>query len=158
MNLFRLTTSRPQDPGFTLLELLAVVVLLSLTFTVTGVRLAATSTRAKLQATASRLRDLDAHTRLLARSGEPASLRLDGTQRHVNVQGIRSTELLATVTLPAEVTVQVRASSGDETITFDRLGRSKDYRVTVQAGETVLRWHVYGLTGYIRTDGPGANP
>jgi len=158
MNLFRLTTGRPQDPGFTLLELLAVVVLMTLTFSVTGVRLAATSTRAKLQTTASRLRDLDAHTRLLARSGEPAALRQDATRHYVNVRAIRANELLATVALPAEVMVQVRTSSGDETITFDRQGHSKDYRVTVQAGETVLRWQVYGLTGYIRTDGPGANP
>ncbi len=152
------TTRRPRTLGFTLLELLAVVVLLTLTFSIAGVRLAATSTRAKLHTAASRLRDLDAHTRLLARSGEPASLQLDAGQRRVSVHAILSTELLATVALPAEVSVEVRTSSGEEAITFDRLGRSKDYRVAMQAGETVLRWQVYGLTGYIRADGRGADP
>lgn len=152
------TTRRPRTQGLTLLELLAVLVLLALTFSVAGVRLAATSAHAQLQAAASRLRDLDAYTRLLARSGEPAFLQLDGAEHFVRVQAIRSTELLAGAAIPEGVSVEIRTSSGDEAITFDRLGRSPDYRVAMNAGETTLRWHVYGLTGYVRRDEPGADP
>ena len=138
-----------------MLELLAVVVLISLVFSVAGVRLAATSTHAKLHAATARLRDLDAHARLVARSGEPTVLRLDVQQHRMRVHSIRSSELVSSMQLPEEISAEIMTSSGQEAIVFDRLGRSQEYRVTLRAGETVITWEVYGLTGYMPGSIPG---
>ena len=149
-------TRRVRRLGLTLLELLAVIVVISLVISVAGVRLAATGTRARLHAVTARLRDLDAHARLVARSGEPAVLRLDVTQRLVRVHTIPANESLSIVQLPQEISAEIMTSSDQEAIVFDRLGHSQDYRVSLRAGDTVLRWEVYGLTGYMPRSIQGA--
>jgi prepilin-type N-terminal cleavage/methylation domain-containing protein len=131
--------------GLTLIELLAVVVILSMVAGVATVGLSATSDAAGLRAALAGWQDLDARARISARSGGPVTLALDQEQNALVLR--RGAEHLAEFQLPQGVTVHVESSGRPDRIEIDRHGRSIDYEVAITLGERVTRVSVRGLTG-----------
>ncbi len=149
MTLTRRCRSRGCRPTFTLIELLAVIVIVSLVAGIATVGLASASESAQLHATAAECRDLDGRARLFSRSLGQVVMSLNSERNSVMLHVTDSKELLSEVTLPDGASGQIHVGTPNKTIAFDRLGRSVDYEVQLQAGEHLIRWRVYGLTGLI---------
>ncbi len=144
-------TQPPRNRGraFTLLELLAVIVIMSLVAGLATTGLAAAGDQARLRAAAADWRTLDAHARLLGRSGEPVVMVVDEDAGEIRLDAVKSGGRLAGLALPPGVEVEVTGEPGDGPLTFDRTGRSRDYAVTLGLGGRQLGWEIYGLTGYV---------
>ncbi len=136
-------------PAFTLIELLAVIVIVSLVAGIATVGLASASQIAQLHAAAADWRDLDGRARLFGRSLGPVVMSLNSERNAVMLHAPDSKELLSVVTLPDGTAGQIETRTPNKMIAFDRLGRSVDYDVELRSGERVIRWRVYGLTGLI---------
>ncbi|MDQ7014618.1 MAG: prepilin-type N-terminal cleavage/methylation domain-containing protein [Planctomycetota bacterium] len=138
--------------GFTLIESLAVVVLLALVVGVVAASLAPAADRAAMDRAASAVLDADARARAIARRGEPVELRVaDGS---VWVRLAQHAPALVTRQLPAATTIELTSTvSGTPlgVIRFDARGRSPDYIFTVHSGERSTRTLVAGLTGSTTT-------
>ena len=134
--------------GFTLIESLAVVVLLALVVGVVAASLAPAADRAAMDRATSAVLDADARARAIARRGEPVELRVaDGL---VEVRLAQHAPALVTRQLPAATTVELTSTvsgTGLGVIRFDARGRSEDYIFTVHSGERSTRTLVAGLTG-----------
>ena len=149
MTLTRRCPSHGCRPAFTLIELLAVIVIVSLVAGIATVGLASASESAQLHAAAAEWRDLDGRARLFGRSLGPVAMSLNSERSAVMLHVTDSKELLSEVTLPDGTSGQIQTRTPNKTIAFDRLGRSVDYDVELRTGERVIQWRVYGLTGLI---------
>lgn len=147
--------TRAPRAAFTLIELLAVIVIVSLTIGLVTISLAATGERAYLRATVAQWRDLDARARAFARSLGSITMRLDQGSHAVQLHRDQSGELLTTVHLPQDLSATLGSEEPSHTIIFDRLGRSPDYDVKLLAkNNRTIHWHVCGLTGWITEGQP----
>lgn len=135
--------------AFTLIETLAVIVIVSLVTGIATVGLAAASDSARLRGAAAHWRDLDARARLFSRSLGPIVMSVDNQRNAVTLHSVGSNERLTAVLLPDGVWGRVGANPPTESIVFDRLGRSVDYDVEVRTAQRVIQWRVWGLTGLI---------
>ncbi len=135
--------------GLTLVEVLAVVLILSLAAGLATFSLAASSEAARLHAAISQWRDLDARARLHGRIREAVTMSLNDEGTAVRLHAIGSPEPLALVELPAGFTGQVRADPDGDSVTFDRRGRSADYQVELIVGNRTMRWQVLGISGLV---------
>ena len=142
-------TRRVASRSFTLIELLAVIVIITLTAGTVTVGLVSANTSAQLQAAVSQWRDLDARARTLSRALGPITMRLEAHHGLVQLSLLDSDERLAKITLPWNVSARLAIDRPTDTIVFDRLGRSPDYDVRLTLEDRVIAWHVCGLTGYI---------
>ncbi len=157
-------TIRRSRWAFTLIELLAVVVIISLVASVSLVSLAAGSESARLRASTSAWRDLDAHARLLAQSQGALIMELSADRTSVMLRAVTNGDQNPcsekTIHFPDGVTGEfVESNSGDARggIWFDRLGRSSSYEAILNGPADPITWRVNGLTGLIVTktsDGP----
>ncbi len=143
---------RNRASALTLIELLAVIVLMSLVAGLATIGLAAASDHARLRAAAADWRSLDAHARLLARSGEPIVMIVGEDTREIRLDSVESR--LASLALPVGVDVEVAGERDDGPVTFDRLGHSRDYAVSLRLDGRQLGWKVYGLTGFVVETSP----
>ena len=140
----------PRRPAaFTLIELLAVIVIVSLVAGVATMGLAATSDAARLHAAAAQWRDLDAKARLFSRSLGPVEISLGDDGEEIQLHRLQSEELLSKLSLPPGMTGRIHAPGAPPSIVVDRLGRSIDYEVELRSQERVVAWQVCGLTGLI---------
>ena len=140
--------------GFTLLEVLAVVVILSLVASAAMMGLSSANDEAVMRAARSVLQELDAKTRLYSRAGHRVSLRV-GESGAIEVRehgSDRNRIAFTAVSAQIQLTLQ-EVDSGETVIQFDRLGRSPDYRVVLQSAAGMERWHVCGLTGWFSKAG-----
>ena len=135
--------------GFTLLEVLAVIVLVSLVLGVTLPGLGASSALAHQRRAVAEVRDFDARARLHARAGGPVVLALEEEGRVLSLRRWPRGELLARTAWGGDVAVELRDEADDDEVYFDRAGRSADYDVVVRSDERVARWQVAGWTGWI---------
>ena len=138
--------------AFTLVETLAAAALLGLVASVVALGLAGAGDKARLGEAVTMVRDLDQRARELARSGGPVALGLDGELRRMTITGVeRRGSILAERWLPSAVDVTLREPGGSavNSITFDRLGRSRDYTVQLAASGNDLVLSVSGLTGWM---------
>ncbi len=149
MTLTQRCRSRGCRRAFTLIELLAVIVIVSLVAGIATVGLASASESAQLHAAAAEWRDLDGRARLFGRSLGPVVMSLNSKRDAVMLHVTDSKELLSEVTLPDGASGQIQTRTPSKMIAFDRLGRSVDYDVELRTGEHLIRWRVYGLTGLI---------
>ena len=135
--------------GFTLVELLAVIVIITLTTGIVTVGLASANTSAQLRGAVAQWRTLDARARTLSRALGPVTMRYDEQPQLLQLSRVESDELLAKIQLPKKVHADLVTEHPTDTIVFDRLGRSLDYDVTATIESHSIAWHVCGLTGYI---------
>lgn len=133
--------------AFTLIEVLAVIVIISMVAGVATIGLAAASESARLRAAAAQWRDLDARARLFSRSLGPVVMSVGDQSNAVTLQSVESNELLTAVVLSDGVWGRFGADPPTESVVFDRLGRSVDYDVEVRTAQRVIHWRVWGLTG-----------
>ncbi len=140
--------------GLTLIEVLAVIVIVSLVAGVATMGLASSTHSARVRAAAAQWRDLDARARLFGRTLGPVVMTLNADRTDVRIHVRGSDELLTEVALPVGVTGRILAEPEPDAIVFDRLGHSVDYDVQLSAGDRIVAWHVYGLTGLIKEGEP----
>jgi prepilin-type N-terminal cleavage/methylation domain-containing protein len=139
--------------GFTIIEVLAVVMILALVSGVVGVRVNAVSASARTQAAVSTILEVDARARILARQGQSAilSLHADGTQ--LELRRVFETEAIASRPLPSPLRVTVhilnRPSEVTQSIWYDRNGCTDDYSITITDPSTSDQHTLalYGISG-----------
>ena len=148
----RASASRERVPGFTLIEVLAVIVIISLVAGVCTVALASTAQSARLNAAAARWRDLDAHARLFARTVGPVTMSLNESATAVRLHRRGSQELASELRLPPGARGRLRADQSSDSVLFDSFGRSVDYEVEMYTDDRLLKWRVLGMTGAIRSE------
>ncbi len=136
--------------AFTLLEVLAVVVILSLTMALVAVGVASADEAASIRAFTSAAVDLDRRARLWAPAGSAMELHLQtNCLRLVN----RSTgEQVSALHIPGRVSVQLLTMDDEplDTIVFDRSGCTQDYRLLAAKGERSHAMSIAGLTGWVQ--------
>ncbi len=149
---------RKNAPGFTVLELLAVVSLLSLAMALGATRLGVATDQAHLSRALADLLEMDARARLLGRSGGAVCLSLGSDPARLVLVCARAGDILQATALPRDVLVRLTDPLSREAldkIRFDRAGRSCDYWVEVRLGDAQERRTVAGLTGLVAK---GAEP
>lgn len=138
--------------GFTLLELLAVVIILAMVAGAVGVNAGAMNTAAKLRAAAQKWQELDARARQHARSEGAVSIRIDSDNHVIRLLRAATDEQLAFIELPTDATATAATISGRPTphIIMDRTGRSNDYTASLEWNGARMTWTIYGLTGWVK--------
>ncbi|MCC6910353.1 MAG: prepilin-type N-terminal cleavage/methylation domain-containing protein [Phycisphaerales bacterium] len=146
--------------GFTLVEMLAVVMLLGLVSSVAVVSLAGADETGALQSARWGFVNLDAQARLAARTdGAAVVIRLlDGGARAVaSVTPASEGAWSASFDCPRSTLARFFERDGGQEldgIIIDRTGRSADVSVQVfSASGRSERWFIHGLTGEISRDG-----
>jgi prepilin-type N-terminal cleavage/methylation domain-containing protein len=146
--------------GFTIIEVLAVVMILALVSGVVSVRISAANRTAERQASASMIRELDAHARLLAQQGQSIVLSVHDDGTHLELRRVFETEAIATRLLPSPFTLTVRSfsqpSENVHAIAYDTCGCCGDYLITI-ADPTSSDSHtlaLYGISGQFVAQDP----
>lgn len=153
--------------GFTLIEMLAVVVILALAASALAVGLAQTAHAADWSQAAAEVGRFDRLTRLLARTEGALEVSVDGSTlvaRNKTSALLGSSEIVvaghSTATNARENT-GLELDRGSElglrrevvaTVAIDSCGRSIDFAYRLTDGTRVRRVHVAGLTGFIWTE------
>ncbi len=143
--------SRLRQAAFTLIEMLAVVVIASLVIALGGLNISATSERTAFTRMVAALQQMDARARLHARSsGGIMVIRVEMESRLVRLV-TRQRELLAELVIPSMIEMTVETADAKPRIVFDARGVSDDYALTLRADGHTVRLNVHGLTGEIAT-------
>lgn len=138
------------NSAFTLIELLAVIIIISLVAGVSSVGLVAGSRQANILAAASDLKNLDAHARIAALTSGTMDLTLKSELDVATLQTREGRVELARVTLPVDCRIELLIDKQPRTVVdFDALGRSADYNLEIGLEEHRIFWAVCGLTGWI---------
>lgn len=135
----------------TLIEVLAVVVIAAMAATVGAVSLSGAADTAALQEASAWIRDADQRARLLAKTHGPIVMELQDTE--VVLRSPDQQEPFSRYELPSSVQItfsEPRGNKAISAITFDALGRSDDYLLIVQRGQTQRIWSVAGTTGWMK--------
>jgi prepilin-type N-terminal cleavage/methylation domain-containing protein len=141
--------------AFTLIELLAVLVVLGMAVSVAALGLSSRSVEAQLSDAVSSIASLDASARVLARKGHVTELRYDDTDGRLQLidrccEDAVSIERL----LPDRITLETwerPAGTPVESVIVDSRGQSVDYQVRVSSGELSMALTFAGLTGWYET-------
>ena len=138
--------------GLTLLELLAVIVLLAMIAGTLAVNLATVDESASLRASAGQWQEMDRRARLLARTGQSSTIievhqQLQGSTL-ITLRQVGSDDVISRLELAPGTSVDVEPVG--TAITFSRSGASIDYGVRLQHADTssTIAWSVHGLTGH----------
>lgn len=137
--------------AMTLIEVLAVMTLLTLVAGMGISALARTSDGVQFTAIGAELREMDARGRLLAMSAEGGRAIIDFAPDGTSVQLRLAHELIANLALPDGFTVQMFTEGGSapasRILHIDARGRSRDYFVEISRGAASQRWLVHGVSG-----------
>lgn len=139
--------------GFTLLEVLAVVLLASMAMATLAVGINGPGDAARLRSAAASMHDLDRRARLLAETGTGCSIHLARAGADLLLAG--TGERVAGVQFARGIDVQL-CDDRDQPIaalTFTLSGECQDYFLKVAAPGEVRSYRVTGLTGWIGTLG-----
>lgn len=140
--------------GLTLIEMLAVVTLLALTVSLLTASFAGSVGAARLREAASIVREADARARLRSRTTGPIRLTLSEDRSALLLRTDESADGgPAPIKLPEFARAFLLSADGTAplgSIRFDRLGRSRDYRIRIELGELARSLHIAGLTGWIQ--------
>lgn len=135
--------------GYTVLELLAVIVIMALAAGFMLPSLASADDSAQCKAIAAKLRDLDHKARLLARSEGRVDLMFDDDRRAFILREHDSSQQLMSVAVERDATLELTTDSTDQIVVFDRTGRSADYAFAVTSGAHRAAFRVTGATGLL---------
>ncbi|MEW6747317.1 MAG: type II secretion system protein [Planctomycetota bacterium] len=135
------------ERGFTLLEMLAVIALLSLVASFLAPGLVAEHEAASFTATCHIVQELDARARFFARTGDCVALGVRDEGRLLVLTRAQSGEILSQKRLPKELSVRL-APEGEKQ--YDRAGRCADYVVWVQGEGREACLEVAGETGWVQ--------
>lgn len=138
--------------GFTLLELLAAVVLLAAAIGVVASAGLAPVRAVRGQALVASLQDLDARARLAARANGFAQIEREPGALVLRAGGGR--ERIASVAIPESVKITFGGPGAERVIPFDGSGRSASYRIEIEEGTDRRRIMVHGLTGWAQQEAP----
>ncbi len=145
--------SSPASSAFTLVEMLAVIVIASLVVTMAGVGLSNVGGQASFMRTLAALEQLDARGRMHARTGgAPVAMVIDESccAQLLMTTG-RSTAELAHYDFGPAIAVTLEIADGEEQqVVFNRLGASCDYTMTLRDEQRQVRMEIAGLTGGAR--------
>jgi prepilin-type N-terminal cleavage/methylation domain-containing protein len=143
--------------GFTLMEVLAVVLLLTLAMGATAAGIAASSDATKLRAATAAALDLDRRARLHSRTG--ARVILAAEPGHIGIRQWATGEQLADVPLPTGIAARLTDPTGEHplaSIVFDCTGATPDYRLVLSLDNQTRSLLIAGLTGW--SEDPGESP
>jgi prepilin-type N-terminal cleavage/methylation domain-containing protein len=140
--------------AFTLIELLAVLVILGVVTALGLGGLAAADSTSKRQSLDSALRDLDAKARLIARMRGAVIFEFDDTQIRVRERNSSETQWILPIPGDAQVLAHSLDGSQVQSILIDAAGRSMDVRITRRWGDLSRHWSLEGLTGRWSQENP----
>lgn len=136
--------------SFTLMELLAVIAIMSLVAAALAVNLGGSSDQTCLMQSLADLREMDARGRLLARTGESSiQLGVDPETHRIRLVDVRTGELVAERDASSGISIALLTDHPVDAILLDRAGRSVDYSVRIQAGPHHATLRVCGLSGLV---------
>jgi len=135
--------------GFTLIEVLAVVVLLGLTAVTLAPSLGPTRELFEARAIREQLRDLDARARLLARTSGPVALAVTHGGHRVLLLETPSGRTVEQVDLGRDRELRLYAPESVSSIPFTSAGCSPDYQVVLREGREKDAWKVSGESGWV---------
>jgi len=145
--------------AFTLIELLAVLVVLGMAVSVAAVGLSSRSDESKLSDAASLIASLDAMARVRARNGHNTELRFDSADGTIGFTDRGSADAPSSDRLlPDGITLEVwewPSGAPMDRVIVDARGQSMDYQVRVSTGDASVTLRFAGLTGWheiIRSD------
>ena len=138
--------------AFTLIETLAVVMLIGLAAIVMTTMLAGTTESTRLDDAVRRFLDLDARARLLAHqeSGVVLQVKDEACLIVVDAEGIEpDPDPVMQCSHGAQVQLKIETADAGvvDSITYDRGGRSVDFDVVISVGELRRSVSIAGLTG-----------
>jgi prepilin-type N-terminal cleavage/methylation domain-containing protein len=137
--------------GFTLIEMLAVIVLISTIAAIGSVSLVAGGEQARLHEAIAHLKSMDATGRLLGRSGSPTVLVVNDSHAEFLLKDSQD-NVRDLATLPRGWTgVLESAEERQIKVEFDTIGRSCDYSIQLRhdTNQRVVALQVCGLTGWV---------
>lgn len=134
--------------ALTLIEALAVVVLIGIVTAAVGVGLGQRSADAELRSFAARCNELDARARLLAPTIGKGVLRLEVDAERGIVMVRHEREPILVLEVPHGVRLALLVGEIEHTfVVIDRAGRSPDYELRLGVADQSHRWRIHGLTG-----------
>jgi type II secretory pathway pseudopilin PulG len=148
------TPHKSQLHAFTLIETLAVVMLIGLAAIVMTPMLAGATDSTRLNDAVRRFLDLDTRARLLAHQESGLMLRIEDEACVVVVDAESDVQESTPIVQWAHGTqIQLKIETADgrtvDSIMYDRGGRSVDFDVVITAGELRSSLSVAGLTGWV---------
>ena len=134
--------------AFTLIELLAVIVIISMIAGVGLISLSSADTEATLQRIGFEWRELDGKLRIVSQRDPASRLSLRINDNTITGEGATD-ELSQLIIMPHRVEAQLLVDDAVESIAFDRRGCSSDYTLVLSLEQSKKQWQVFGLTGWI---------
>ncbi len=152
MNVFR-QSSRFIDRriGFTLVEMLVVLVLMGMIAASIIPNLAGTTRRTQTDKLIADLIDLDAKARVLAGRHQVCYFEVEEAKNQIKLSVIdEQAQSVQTIEIPefATVVLDQDVEQGSMVKIFNRLGHTPDYGYTITVDETTIRIAFNGLTGW----------
>ena len=145
--------------GLTLVELMAVMLLIGTAAGVTLTNLGAITEAAQLRQTLGAVRDLDARARLHARTGTPIIMLTTQDGDGILIYDTSAGEAVGQLAVPATWRIHLTDPEGIPTAVYvDAAGRSGDYRVLLSRDRVVESLTCCGLTGVFIDDGEEGSP
>src|SRR5262245_37813090 len=96
--------------AFTLVEVLAVIAIISLVAAAGTIGLVASTDQARLHALVSSCKDMDGHARLLAQTGKPLFMAVDVDRKVVVLRPVHDEEICSTCELPSQWSIAMRVN------------------------------------------------
>ena len=137
--------------GFTLVEMLVVLVLLGLIAASIAPNLAGTTKRTQTDKLIADLIDLDARARVLSGKHRMCYFEYDETHHQIELFVVdENIESVQVIDIPdfALLHIEQGIEQGRMVITFNRLGQTSDYQYTLTIDEDTIRIAFNGLTGW----------
>ncbi|MEQ8764768.1 MAG: prepilin-type N-terminal cleavage/methylation domain-containing protein [Planctomycetota bacterium] len=138
--------------GFTLLELLSVVVLLGLAATAVTVRMTGKRGLFASRALRREIQELDARARVAAQTLGPVALAVTDRGRRIRLIERSSGRAMRELELEENSELELYEPGSTREIRFDATGRSRDYRAVLRQGRKRVSWRVSGETGWIQDE------
>lgn len=138
-------------PGFTLVEMLVVLVLLGLIAASIIPNLSGTTRRTQIDTLIADLIDLDARARVLAEQHQVSYFEYEEQLNLITLYVIDDQVVpVQTIDVPdfVEMTLQQSDDGNEKTVSLNRLGHTTDYRFTIDIDQSVIQLMFNGLTGW----------